>query len=413
MDDTKSMPRLLQNAAVANSTTTTTKVVIFVPNSNKSSSNASQAAVASQNQSNASSNATSSNQTQVAAAPVSNATSQASTSAPFFNSTFGNGPCLVYTNECNSVNNAINSLNQNANALCNIGDIPETIEAQSNEAIADLNRIYILNQWFYNKPYLLTIGNSNWNLLNVIYPKYQHVLQQAQILVQDRDNQAICISRYAIQDQIDLINDVHDGLANASTVNSTQNECGIDIGYTLSSDAQILQQASNSINTTNQFTAVEADIQQDLQNLNVARAAYEAIWDYINQDFNAGGNTTSGPQLLLSNDNATKNEFAVFYTNVANLVSSSAGTIAAALQAVYQNTFVVPNNLWQNPNFQLPNITLTNNEELKNCSLQGSNTQATAASSVSSSSQSTAGGNASSNGGVSTGSKVTVIVHTP
>jgi hypothetical protein len=413
MDDSNSMPRLLQTATVAKSTTTT-KVIVAVPNSNQSNSNASQAAVASQNQSNASSNATaSSNQTQVANASVSNVTSQASTSVPFFNSTFGDGQCLVYTNECNSVNTAINSLNQNANALCNIGDIPETIEAQSYVAIADLTRIYILNQWFYNKPYLLTIGNANWGLLNVIFPKYQHVLQEAQILTQDRDNQAICQSRYSIQNQIDLINYVHDGLANASTVNSTQNECGIDIGYTLSSDAQIIQQAANSINTTNQFTVVEADIQQDLQNLKVARAAYESIWDYINQDFNAGGNTTSGPQLLLSNDNATKNEYAAFYSNVANLVSSSAGTITAALQAVYQNTFVVPNSLWQNPNFQLPNITLTNNEALENCYLQGNNTQAAASSSVSSSNQSTAGGNASSNAGVSTGSKVTVIVRTP
>jgi hypothetical protein len=233
------------------------------------------------------------------------------------------------------------------------------------QAAGILSHIYIVNQWFYNKPYVLAIGNNQWNVLNVIYPKYQHVLQQVEILKQDRDNQAICLDRYGIQNKINVLNLMHDRLANSSVADA--HECGIDVCGTLSQDANLLNQAANSINVGDRFIAVKNAIQQDLDNLNNVTQAYDAIYDYINQEITANGNTSSGPAVLVSWDNNTHHQFADFYNNVALLVNNSQDAINNGIQAIYQNTYAVPNNLWKNADFQLPEISLANEDTMLNC----------------------------------------------
>jgi hypothetical protein len=233
------------------------------------------------------------------------------------------------------------------------------------QAAGMLEHIYIINQWFYNKPYVMEIGNNQWDVLNVIYPKYQHVLQQVEILKQDRDNDAICLDRWGIQNKINVLNLMHDRLANSSVADA--HECGIDVCGTLSQDANLLNQAANSISVSDRFTAVQNAIQADLDNLNNLTQAYDAIYDYINQEISANGNTSSGPEVLVSWDNSTKTQFADFYNNVASLVNNSVDAINNGIQAIYANTYAVPNNLWQNANFQLPEISLANEDTMLNC----------------------------------------------
>jgi len=228
-----------------------------------------------------------------------------------------------------------------------------------------LTHIYIVNQWFYNKPYVMEIGNSQWDVLSVIYPKYQHVLQQIDILKLDRDNEAICLNRYAVQGQIGVLNLMYDRLSNQSVANA--HDCGIDVCGTLSQDASILNNAAASIIVSDRFSSVQNAIQQDLNNLNNVFAAYNSIYDYINQVFSAGGNSSTGPQILVSMDNQTRQGYSIFFTNVENLVNQSYSTINNGLSAIYQNTYAVPNNLWKNADFQLPLITLANQEQMVNC----------------------------------------------
>jgi len=399
LEDSENLPRLLQggNSSAGSSTTTTTvSVAISNPNgtaaagnnsgagnasaaSNNASSEVagsnSSAAVATSNNTgaaaanNATAVAAASNATAVEAAPANNNSAAApvavSNGGAFFTSSFGNGACAQCSDQCNSVESAINGLNDKANSLCNISDIPEVIGNMTEQAAGMLAHIYIVNQWFYNKPYVLEIGNNQWDVLNVIYPKYQHVLQQVEILKQDRDNQAICLDRYGIQNKINVLNLMHDRLANSSVADA--HECGIDVCGTLSQDANLLTQAANSINVGDRFTAVQNAIQQDLVNLNNLTQAYDSIYDYINQEISANGQSASGPDVLVSWDNNTKNNYGDFYNNVASLVNNSKDAINNGIQAIYANTYAVPNNLWQNANFQLPEISLANEDTMLNC----------------------------------------------
>jgi hypothetical protein len=257
-------------------------------------------------------------------------------------------------------------LNQKANTLCNIGDIPEILGNLTEKAEGMLTHIYLINQWFYNKPSVLEIGNKEWDILNVIYPKYQHLAQEIEILKLDRDGEAICLDRYRIQNKIGILNSIHDRLANSSAAANAK-ECGVDICGALSQDASLISQVASGITVGDRFGSPRSSLLQDIENLSNLTLSYDKIYDYINQEVTAGGDTSSGAEILVSWDPQTKETYADFLNNVALLVNNSKDSISSGLQAIYKNTYAVPYNLWKNADFQLPELNLANEEQLQNC----------------------------------------------
>jgi hypothetical protein len=360
-------------AAASNASAATTNASAAATNASAAATNVS---AASSNVSAAASNVSAASllaSSNVSAASSNVSAVQANVSAAailLFASTFRNKNCSICSDQCGSVGNAISSLNQKANTLCNIGDIPEVLGNLTELAEGMLTHIYLVNQWFYNKPSVLEIGNNEWDILNVIYPKYQHLSQQIDILKLDRDGEAICLDRYRIQNKIDALNRIHDRLANSSVANAK--ECGVDICGTLSQDASIISQVASGITVGDRFNSSTNALKQDIDNLNNLTKSYDEIYDYINQDITAGGNTAPGPEILVSWNPQTKETYADFLNNVALLVNNSKDSISSGLQAIYENTYAVPYNLWKNADFQLPELNLANEVQLQNCSASAS-----------------------------------------